>query len=284
MIKILVDSTCDLPKEEMERYDIANLPLRVKIEEQDYKDKVDIQVEQVFDVMRQGIVPQTSQPSLQDIIDIFTQYGERGEDVIYLAFSSKLSGTYQTVYTFLNEIREKYPNNKFTVIDTKAGSIAIGLMAIKGAQMIEQGYPYEEIVRTIKFMAEHVEHIFTLAELSWLVKGGRISKTMGLVGNVLNIKPIIEMKNGEMQVIQKVRGQKKTLEQILNIVEERIKDYPDQMIGIAYAEDKQVVDTIETMIKERLGAKEIITTTIGSVLSSHLGLSGVGICFFNAKN
>ncbi|MEG0151877.1 MAG: DegV family protein [Cellulosilyticaceae bacterium] len=283
-MKILVDSTCDLQEEEMQRYDIRSLPLRVKVGECDYKDKVDIQVDDVFVAMRNGIVPQTSQPSLEDIINMFTECAQKGEDVIYLCFSSKLSGTYQTVYIFLEEMSKKYPDNKFRIIDTKAGSIAIGLMAIQGARLIEQGHNYEEVVRQMKFMAEHVEHIFTLADLSWLVKGGRISKTMGLVGNMLNIKPIIEVSNGEMQVIHKVRGQKKTLGQLVDIVEQRIKHYKDQTIGIAYAADREFADSIEAMIRERLGDVKIVTTPIGSVLGSHLGLSGVGICFFNAKN
>lgn len=283
-MKILVDSTCDLPKEEMQRYDIRSLPLRVKIGDKDYKDKVEIQVDEVFDAMRKDIIPQTSQPSIEDMINIFSECAKEGEDVIYLCFSSKLSGTYQTVHILLEEMSQKYPDNKFTIVDTKAGSIAIGLMAVQGAQMIERGHSYEEVVKHMKFMADHVEHIFTLADLYWLVKGGRISKTMGLVGNLLNVKPIIEVNDGEMQVIHKVRGQKKTLTQLVDIVQERMMDYKDQTIGIAYAADKEFADTIEEMIRERLGNVNIITTPIGSVLGSHLGLSGVGVCFFNAKS
>ncbi|MGL6173438.1 MAG: DegV family protein [Cellulosilyticaceae bacterium] len=283
MIKILVDSTCDLPEEVLEKYDIGVLSLRVRIKDKDYADKKEIQIEQTTEYMKEGIIPQTSQPALQDVIDIFEQYGESGEDAIYLAFSSKLSGTYQTTYTLLDELRERYPERKFTVVDSKAGSIAIGLMAIEAGEMIAKGYVYEEVVRRMEFLANHVEHVFTLTDLAWLVKGGRISKTQGIVGNVLNIKPIIDIQDGEMQVIHKIRGQKKTLQQIIDIVEERRKNYPEQTIGIAYAGDKAFAETIKTMLEERLGQVDIMITTIGSVLGTHLGLGGVGICFFNAK-
>lgn len=283
MIKILVDSTCDLPEEIVEKYDIGLLSLRVRIGDKDYADKKEIQIEQTAEFMKQGVIPQTSQPALQDIIDTFTQYGDRAEDVIYLSFSSKLSGTYQTTYTLLNELREKYPERKFAVVDSKAGSIAIGLMAIEAGEMIAKGNCYEEVVRRMEFLANHVEHVFTLTDLSWLVKGGRISKTQGVLGNVLNIKPIIDIQGGEMQVIHKVRGQKKTLKQIIDIVEERRKDYPDQTIGIAYTGDKMFIETIKLMLEERLGNVDIMITTIGSVLGTHLGLGGVGICFFNSK-
>lgn len=281
MTKIIVDSTCDLPDELLCEHDIAILPLRVCLGENEYLDKVTINVDEVYAAMKSGIVPKTSQPNPVDIYNMFLQYCTKGCDFIYLSFSSKLSGTFQLAATILDELKEQYNNISMGIIDSKGGSTATGLIALQAAKLAEKGIGFETIDRELKYLRNHIEHIFTITDLNWLVKGGRISKSEGFVGNILNIKPILHFNDGIMEVISKVRGKKKALNTIADMVEERIGESKDQIIGISHADDLQTALELSEILKCRLDLKDIIINKIGSVLGTHLGIGGVGVFFFN---
>ena len=281
MIKLLVDSTCDFPERFLKEHRIDWLPLRVRLEDKEYADQEEIEVQEVYDAMKQGVMPQTSQPLPGDIIKKLEACGENKDDVIYISFSGKMSGTYQTVHILMEEMSTRYPECRFTAVDSKSGSICIGFMAMEATRLRDEGATYDEILARIRFLADHAEHIFTLTDLNWLVKGGRISKAEGILGNMLNIKPLIHVNDGFIEVYEKVRGQKKLLTKLVDTVEERISDYKQQTIGLVHAEETELLHTIREMLKERLGDVQFVETGIGSVLSAHLGLSGIGICFFN---
>lgn len=284
MVKIVVDSTCDLPDEIMNKYDIKLLPLMVNLNGKDFLDKVTIKVDQVYDAMRKGICPTTSQPNPQSVYQLFQDCISNGYSFIYLAFSSKLSGTYDTIYSIMKIFKEKYSDVKMDIIDTKSGSMATGLIALQAAKMIEAGNNFETVVNAAKELSQHVEHIFTIDDLNWLIKGGRISKGEAIIGNMLNIKPILHVNDGMMEVIHKVRGRKKALNTIMDIIEDRISNFPDQIIGISHADDIETAMELQSMIIDRIGDVKIIINKIGSVLGSHLGIGGVGVFFFNQKN
>jgi DegV family protein with EDD domain len=282
MIKIMVDSTCDLSYEFIEKYDIKVLPLRVSIEDRDYLDKKTIQVEDVYSAMRKGIVPKTSQPNPKDIYDFFSEYCTSNKDFIYLSFSSLLSGTYQLSQSILQEFKNKYPRINMKVIDSKGGSAATGLIALQAAKLCEEKeQTFDTIVKKVQELVTHVEHVFTIADLNWLIKGGRIGKAQGVIGNMLDIKPILQVNNGAMEVIKKVRGKKKALNTVVDILEERAKNFMDQVIGVSHADDLETAEELIEIIKRRLGYKDFMVSKIGSVLGSHLGIGGVGIFFFN---
>lgn len=283
MTKIIIDSTADLPVNIIKKYDIDILPLRVYLDDRDYLDKVTITVEEVYDAMKNGINPRTSLPSPKRTYEMFESYASNGIDFVFYSFSSKLSSTYQTCYIIIEELRQKYPNTKMEIIDTKSGSFASGLIALQGAKLAKAGANFEDIVEASKEHSECIEHIFTIDDLSWLLKGGRISKGAEIVGNVLNIKPILDVEKGKMEVIKKVRGRKKALKTVVDIFEERIKEFPNQIIGITHADDLNAALKVKDMITEKIGHTNIIIEKIGSVLGSHLGIGGVGIFFFNKK-
>lgn len=283
MTRIIVDSTCDLPDDVVKRYDIKLLPLRVSLNGREFMDKVTIKIDEVYEAMRRGICPKTSQPSPADAYALFQDCISRGEDFIFLSFSSKLSGTYQTIYGIVEDLKRQYKDIKMEVIDTKSGSTAIGLIALQASRLLEEGIGYDNAVNAIRKMISHIEHIFTITDLNWLIKGGRISKSEGIIGNILSIKPILHVNDGIMEVIQKVRGKKKALNTVIDIVEERISDFPNQIIGISHADDINTARELQAMIQARLGDVKIIVNKIGSVLGSHLGIGGVGVFFFNEK-
>lgn len=285
MIKILVDSTCDLPDSIIKKYDIRVLPLRVLLEGKEYLDKKTIQVDDVYSAMRKGIVPKTSLPNPKDIYDIFDEYCTKGYDFIYLAFSSVLSGTYGLAKSIIEEFRSKYPGINMEVIDSKGGSTATGLIALQAAKLCQKcGQSFDSIVSSIQELINHIEHVFSISDLSWLIKGGRISKASGIIGNILDIKPILDVENGSMIVIKKVRGMKKALNTLVDILEERTRNCSNQIIGISHADDLKTAEKLMEIIKKRLGCTKFMVNKIGSVLGSHLGIGGVGIFFFNEKD
>lgn len=282
MIKILVDSTCDLPDELMKKHDIRVLPLRVLLEGKEYLDKKTIQVDDVYSAMRKGIVPKTSLPRPQDIYGAFSEYCTEGYDFIYLSFSSALSGTYILAKSIIEEFKIKYPKIRMEAIDSKGGSTATGLIALQAAKLCEKGeQDFESIVRRIHGLVNHVEHVFTIPDLSWLIKGGRVSKTQGIIGSILDIKPVLDVENGSLEVIKKVRGMKKALNTLVDILGERAKSCRKQIIGVSHADDLKTAEALIDIIKKRLGYTEFIVNKIGSVLGSHIGIGGVGIFFFN---
>lgn len=284
MIKIMVDSTCDLPDEVVKKYDISVLPLRVMIEGNEYLDKKTIQVDDVYSAMRKGIIPKTSLPRPQDIYEAFMTYCEAGNDFIYLCFSSVMSGTYELAESIIEEFKNKYPKLNMEIIDSKGGSTATGLIALQAAKLCEKGgQSFDSIVGKIKGLVSHVEHVFTIPDLSWLIKGGRVSKASGIIGNILDIKPILDVENGSMIVIKKVRGMKKALNSVVDILEERAKNCKNQVIGISHADDLKTAEALMEIIRKRLGCTEFMVNKIGSVLGSHIGIGGVGIFFFNEE-
>ena len=169
------------------------------------------------------------------------------------------------------------------IVDTKAGSFASGLIALQGAKLAEVGTSFEDIVRASNEYSECVEHIFTIDDLSWLLKSGRINKSGAIIGSVLNIKPILDVQEGKMVVIKKVRGRKNALNTVVDIVEQRIKEFPNQTIGITHADDIKAALEVKDMIIKKTGNNNILIEKIGSVLGSLLGIGGVGVFFFNKQ-
>lgn len=283
MIKLIVDSTCDLPKEYLESYDIKTIPLQVRLNEKDYKDKETISIDEIYASMKEGSIPMTSQPSPLDIENTFSNYASQGINFIYLSFSSKLSGTYQLAYSILNELKEKYKNVQMDIVDTKSGSSAIGLMVIEAMKLIEKGMSFEFVLNAVNELTRCVEHLFTIADLKWLIKGGRLNKAQAIIGSILDIKPILHLNDGSVETIDKVRGKKKALNTLVELVVERIRKFPDQIIGISHADDIETAELLSKMLTDKIGETQIIINKIGSVLGTHIGIGGVGVFFFNKK-
>lgn len=284
MIKLIVDSICDLPGDILKKYDVEVLPLRVLINDKEYLDRVDITIDEVYDEMRKVVLPKTSQVSPGNIYEIFDRNCEAGNDFIYLAFSSVLSGTCNLAKKIAEEFKEKYPERTIAVVDTKAGAIGIGVIAMQVLKLIENGVSFEGIIENTYEMIENIEHIFILEDLNWLMKGGRINKVQATLGTMLDLKPILQVNNGYLEVIKKIRGKRKSINTLLDLVEERIDGFTDQVIGIGHADDEDVAKEVVKAIKERFGEDtKCVITKIGCVLGAHLGIGGVGVIFFNKK-
>lgn len=282
-LKIIVDSACDIPDEILKENNIDLLPFRIIVDYDEYLDGIDIDTKLLFKFLGEKRHITTSQVRATDFEDAFTKCAEKGWDCIYLAFSSKMSGAFQTAKLISKNVKEKYPDFNIEVIDTESGSTAIGLLVEKVVQFKKNNLPFEEITKRAKELSKNVEHIFTLESLERLKTGGRISKTAAMVGEFLNIKPILEVKNGKIELFKKVRGYSRAYEKIIKIMEERSSDLKNQLIGISYSGEKEKALKLKEMIADRFGTEKFMVNMISNVLTVHLGRSGVGVFFINEK-
>ncbi len=213
-VKIITDSAADLPVELLQAYDIDLIPLRVYDEaETEYLDGVTLESVTLLQHMREGAVYRTSLPSLETFQEKFVSYAKEGNPCIYLAFSSELSGTYQSS-VLIKEKQETYANLDLEIIDTKCASLGQGLVVLEAAKMAKDGASKEDILKRVDFLMNHMEHIFTVADLQYLVRGGRLSKVAGFIGGLLNIKPILNVEEGKLVPLEKVRGKRKYLAEL----------------------------------------------------------------------
>lgn len=280
-VKIITDSGSDLPRELLEKHDIEVIPLLIELDGQELVDGRDITPEQVYAAIRAGKVPRTNQAPASIFKQVFAKFIELGRSCLYLAFSSRLSGTCQTGTLVAQQLNEKSAAGSVRVVDTLCGSLGQGLVVLEAAKMAEKGCPREEIVERVQRLSPGMEHIFTVDDLEYLYRGGRVSRASALVGSLLNIKPLLHVKDGLMVPIEKVRGKNKALKRIIGIMEERCTPDTGATIAISHADDPEAALRLKELVEERFGFKDIVVNIVGSVLGCHIGLGGVAVFFPN---
>ncbi|AWC52914.1 DegV family protein [Bacillus cytotoxicus] len=281
-VKIITDSAADLPKEVLQAYNIDVIPLRVFDEaETEYLDGVTLESTQLLQKMREGAAYKTSLPSLKAFQETFSTYAKEGTPCIYLAFSSELSGTYQSSLLVKEEVQETYPDFDLDIVDTKCASLGQGLVVLEAAKMAKEGASKEEILKRVAFFITHIEHIFTAGDLQYLVRGGRLSKVAGFIGGLLNIKPILNVEEGKLVPLEKIRGKKKMLSRMVDIMEERGKNLQKQTIAIIHGDELETAEVLKTLIKERFGCEVFVVNTIGAAIGAHTGPGVLAIFFLN---
>lgn len=278
MVRIIVDSTCDIPEELRERFQIAVLPLSVIIDEKAYRDGVEITLDDVYAAIREGKQPGTSQISWEDTEALFSSIAAAGDDFIYLAFSATMSGTYDFAKLVREELRTKYPSRRMEIVDSKGGSLGSGLIAIQLGLMNEKGVPFDDMLSQCLWMTNHVKYAFTLDDLKCALQGGRLlAKTVGDIGSVFKIKPLMDVKNGRISLDKIVRGTKHSMISLANMVVDYAVDFENQIIGITHADDPEKAAFLIKLLTDRLPKCTFLCERIGSVLGSHLGIGGVGV-------
>ncbi len=283
-VKILTDSGCDLPEEVLKEYDIDVLPIIVIRDDKEYLDQLTISSKEVYDGMRAGEVFSTAQISAQSFNEKFEEYSKKDQPVLYLAFSSGLSGTYQTSVVVSQTIKDKYPNLDLDIIDTKAASLGFGLIVLSAAKLAKEGKSKDVIIDHVNKALKSLQSIFTVDDLEYLFRGGRVSKASALVGGLLNIKPILQVNNeGKLVPIEKVRGRNKVFKRMIEIMRERNEgaDYSSSLIAISHGDDLEGASKLKEMISETFGTKEFLINTIGAGIGSHSGPGTITLFFYS---
>jgi DegV family protein with EDD domain len=282
-VKIMADSACDLPLHFYEENGAILFPLKVQIDGTEYEDLKTIQPRQVYDAIRAGNLPKTSQASPAGFKEVFTELAKNKQAGIYIAFSSELSGTYQTAVMISEQVKEEYPDLDLTIVDTKCASLGHGLVVLEAAKLANENHSKEEILNDIHFRIQHMEHLFSVDDLDHLAKGGRVSKASAFVGGLLNIKPLLNVEDGKLVPIEKLRGKKKLLRRIVELMKERGEGFENQVVGISNADDEETANEIKAMIIQELNPKEVVITSIGAAIGSHVGPGALAIFFLNKQ-
>jgi DegV family protein with EDD domain len=283
-VKLITDSACDLPNNIIEEYDIDVLPLIVYMNNKEYKDHVDIMPSELFTFMKQGGTAKTAQATYENIDSLFRKYINIDKPCVYIAFSSELSGTYQTAKIVEQDIKEEYPDFDLTVIDSKAASLGFGLIVYLTALAAKDVDSKDELIDKILYYKAHMEHIFTVNDLEYLHRGGRVSKTAAVVGSVLNIKPILDVEDGKLIPIEKVRGRKKSIHRMIDIVGERGDRLDEQVVAINHADDLDTALLVKSKLEEIYYIKEFIIRDVGCAIGAHSGPGTLSIFFLNKLN
>ncbi|NLW17681.1 MAG: DegV family protein [Firmicutes bacterium] len=282
-IKIISDSACDLPDDIIKENDIEIVPFHVLLDGVDYLDRVTIQPEELFQRMRQGAMPKTAQISPSQFIEVFGKYVAQGKKCLYIAFSSKLSGTYEMARLAAQHVKNEYPGSEIEIIDSQCGALAQGLAVYAAAKMAQAGKSLSEIVPEITLRCRHTEHIFSVDDLEYLFRGGRVSRISSFVGSLLNVKPILHVKEGSMIPIEKVRGKAKAIKRIVQLMAERGANLGEQLVAINHADDLASALKLKELIEELFSTSNFIINTVGCVLGSHIGIGGVAAFFLNKE-
>ncbi|KEI07645.1 DegV family protein [Clostridium botulinum C] len=270
-IKIITDSTCDLNNQVIREYDIDVIPLIVNFGEESYIDGVDINIREFLRKMdEENIFPTTSGINPNKFYEHYKKYLEEGYKIISIHLSSKMSGTYQSACI----AKEMLETDDIVVIDSMNVTAGLGLLAIKAAELAKNGHSIQEIKKVIEDTIPHVKNAYAFASLDNLVKGGRLSKTMGAIGNLLNIKLILAVVNGEMAVIDKVRGTKKAIKTILSSLE---KMDSDELSILLQIDNNDIRSVLEEELKNK--GVNFIVCDVGCVVGTHSGPNACGVAF-----
>lgn len=281
-IKILTDSACDILKEDQEKLNIEIMPVYVTRDEENYRDGIDITPAEVYEQMRAGTVFKTSQIPYGDFYQRFEELILLDQPFIYLAFSSGLSGTYQAAALAERDLKEKYPQAVFKVFDTKAVCYGLGLMVYQAGLAAQKGESIEEISKRIEYYIKHIKHVFTVTDLSYLYRGGRLNKSTAIIGNMLHINPLLDVSEaGELRQIDKVRGDKKLLKEMVEYLEKNGRDLEDQTIGISHADNPELMEAFVKMAGKRLKTDKFKIVTLGATVGTHSGPGTLAVFFFD---
>lgn len=272
-IKLITDSTADLPEDIIKKYNIEVLPLFVIIDNKTYRDGIDIKLPELLLKMKNSNnFPATAQVNPEIFMNCYKKYLDQGYKILSIHLSSKMSGTYQSACIAKNMLE----NDDIVIIDSFNVTSGLGLQVIKAAELIKKGLNIKELENEIIKYSMHVKSTLEFNSLDNLVKGGRLSKTAGMIGSILGIKIIVEAKNGEMAVADKVRGSKKAIKNMLDYVDRKgIKK--DELAILLHVGEIEILNPLRTELINR--NIKFIESEVGCVVGVHSGDGACGIFF-----
>ncbi len=281
--KIIADSSCDIPISLMKEKGILYVPFNVSFDQETYLEELkDITSDVFFHKLNtEKLFPKTSLPSVQSYMDIMETVLKEGYDVLCLCLSSKFSGSYQSAVNAGNILAESYPENRICVVDTTCATACEGMMVLEACRMRDAGLALDAVVEKLNKLAESACLYVTVDSLEHLQKGGRIGKASAMAGAILNIKPIIAMKDGELQPESKVRGTKKALKTLIDLSKEKIGTEKEQYrLVLVRGDEERLASASELATSLRSEGYDVAADiwTAGITIGSHIGPTPVAIC------
>jgi len=286
-ISIITDSTSDLPPKIYKDYDydLTVVPLSVTFNDKTYLDNgIDITPEKFFEMMSSSAdMPKASQPTPGNFMQVYKEKLSKGNEIISIHISRKLSGTLNSAELAANQIEKNSEKKQISIVDSGLVHMPCGFLALRAAELAKKGLSRDEIIKEISIFREKIFSFFIPKSLDNLIKGGRINKIKGKLATMLEIKPILTLKDGEVALYKNTRKWELAKKEVLESMESCLENFSgknlDLIVAIGDVANKEDADEIEEKIRKRFSPKDVIRTNIGIVVGSHLGIGGLGITF-----
>ena len=284
---IVTDSSADLPAELVQELEVEVLPLSFTIQGKSYRNYPDgreMELRSFYQMLRAGEMATTSAVNVADYTAILEPLLQSGKDVLVLAFSSGLSTTYQSSVIAVEELREKYPGRKLFTVDTLCASMGQGLLVWLAVQEKRKGASIEAVRDWVEANKLHLCHWFTVDDLHFLKRGGRVSAATAVVGSMLSIKPVLHVDNeGHLINMSKARGRGASLTALVDHMEQTAIDPAGQTIFISHGDCLADAQKVAGEVKRRMGVKEVVLNDIGPVIGAHAGPGTVALFFLGTE-
>lgn len=275
-IRVITDSSCDLPAGMARQLGVTIVPLRVTFDKETFLEGVDIQPDDFFNRLAafEGL-PKTSQPSPDDFRKVIDDALTQGDDPLILTLTSALSGTYDSARLAAQPYGERV-----TVVDSHNGTMGLGLLVMRAVDMIRQGLPMNAILQQVHEWKDRLHTLVALNTLENVVKGGRLPRIAGAVASVLNLKPIItKLPGGRIALLESVRGRKRSLQRVVELMREHARDWPSTPVGIAHANCPSDAYDLKGMIETAFSPREVLISLMGSSIGTYAGVGGLTVSF-----
>ena len=286
--EIVTDSSCNLVEDMIDEFGLHILPLTFMVDGEQYQsylkgERTDLK--QFYTMMREGKVITTSLPNLAESEDLLRDLLDAGRDVLYIGFSSGLSGTYQAIDLLLKDLAAQYPERTVRSVDTLAASGGQGLLVWYAAQKARAGASLEEVYAWLEENKLHLAHWFTVDDLMFLWRGGRVSKTSAWAGTILNIKPVMHVDDeGHLIPLEKVRGRKKSLIALVDHMDgSAIRPVEDQMVFITHGDCIEDAEFVADLVRSRFGVRDVVINYVDPVIGAHSGPGTMALFFLADK-
>jgi DegV family protein with EDD domain len=281
---ITVNSTVDLPKEWLSERNVPVIPLKYTIEGNTYEDMNGLSSKEFFGKLREGKMAVTSQVNPDEAKTALEPYLREGKDILHLGFSSALSGTCNSMRIAAKELEEEYPDRKIIVIDTLCACLGEGLLLYYALKHRSEGRSIEETAKWVEENKLHICHNVTIDDLEHLYRGGRISRTVAVLGGMVKIKPMLHVDDqGALKVIGKERGRRKALGKIVETASKQAQGWENDIVMITHGDCREDADYVAGLVREKLGVDNILINNIGTVIGSHTGPGVVAVFCMGEK-
>lgn len=279
---ITTDSNCDMDPVYLAENEVGVIPHYYTVEDKVYGDGEELTIEEFYDALREGKHATTMASNPEVIKECFEEYAKQNKDILHISFSSALSVAYDNIVGGANEIMARYPEMKIIVIDTRSASLGEGIMICKALEMKREGKTLDETAEWVRVHCPHLNIQFTVDDLNFLYRGGRLSRSSAILGTVIDIKPLLYFdKEGMLVPFDKVRGRKKVLTTLVDNMAARLGEYKDKQvfIGVVHGDCEMDARYVANMITERFGYTDITIRPIGPSIGVHSGPGAVALIF-----
>ena len=284
---IVTDSSCNLPASLIEEYGLEILSLHYHYDGLEFLSYIpgqEMDYKGLFDLLREGKIITTSLPSPGTTTETLRRLLDAGEDILYIGFSSGLSGTYESTAAIMDQLAPEYPDRKLFHVDTRAAALGEGLLVTYAVRRKREGMGIEDLYNYLMEERFHLCHWFTVDDLNYLVRGGRVSKTAAIAGTLLNIKPVMHMDDpGHLIKVGTVRGRKKSLDALVDhMAQSATQPVADQTVYLVHGDCLEDAQYVADRIHERFGVTDFLINYVDLVIGAHTG-PGVVALFFEGS-